>query len=80
VLREGGTERRNAIRKALAVRGIQTSVHYPPAHRFAIYASSKAVLPQTEWVADHEITLPLFAGLTEDQQEQVVEALATQLK
>ena len=80
LLREGGTERRNAVRKALAERGIQTSVHYPPAHRFQIYASLKAVLPKTEWVANHEITLPLFAGLTEAQQEQVVDALVAHIE
>ena len=80
LLREGGTERRNAVRKALAERGIQTSVHYPPAHRFEIYSSLKAVLPKTEWVANHEITLPLFAGLTEAQQEQVVKALVAQIE
>jgi dTDP-4-amino-4,6-dideoxygalactose transaminase len=75
LLREGGVEKRNAVRKAMAERGIQTSVHYPPAHRFQIYSSLKATLPKTEWVADHEITLPLFAGLTESQQDQVVAAL-----
>jgi dTDP-4-amino-4,6-dideoxygalactose transaminase len=80
LLREGGTERRNSVRKALAERGIQTSVHYPPAHRFEIYSSLKAVLPKTEWVANHEITLPLFAGLTEAQQEQVVKALVDQIE
>jgi dTDP-4-amino-4,6-dideoxygalactose transaminase len=75
LLQKGGTERRNRIRKALAEAGIQTSVHYPPAHRFEIYSSRQAVLPKTEWVADHEITLPLFAGLTESQQEQVIHAV-----
>ncbi len=80
LLSEGGTEKRNAVRKALAERGIQTSVHYPPAHRFQIYSSFKAVLPKTEWVADHEITLPLFAGLMDAQQEQVVKALQDSLE
>jgi len=80
LLREGGTERRKAVRKALAERGIQTSVHYPPAHRFEIYSSLKAVLPKTEWVANHEITLPLFAGLTETQQAQVVTELVAHIE
>ncbi len=80
LLREGGIEQRNAVRKALAERGIQTSVHYPPAHRFKIYSSFKAVLPKTEQVADHEITLPLFAALTESQQNQVIEALCKTLR
>jgi dTDP-4-amino-4,6-dideoxygalactose transaminase len=80
LLREGGIQRRGMVRKALADRGIQTSVHYPPAHRFQIYSSLKAGLPKTEWVADHEITLPLFSGLTESQQDEVIEALGATLR
>jgi dTDP-4-amino-4,6-dideoxygalactose transaminase len=64
----------------MASQGIQTSVHYPPAHRFKIYSSIKTTVPKTEWVSDHEITLPLFAGLTEAQQDQVIEGLATALR
>ena len=29
---------RDAVREAMAQRGVQTSLHYPPAHRFSIYA------------------------------------------
>ncbi len=74
-LREGGVERRDRVRQFLAARGIQTSVHYPAAHRFSIYASSGAVLPQTDWATDHEITLPLFARLTDTHLDTIAGAL-----
>ena len=74
-LREGGVERRNQVRQSLAARGIQTSVHYPAAHRFSIYASADAALPQTEWATDHQITLPLFARLCDSQLDEIAAAL-----
>jgi len=79
-LRAGGVKRRNRVRQFLAERGIQTSVHYPAAHRFSIYAGSGASLPQTDWAADHEITLPLFARLSDRQLDQIAEALRSALR
>jgi dTDP-4-amino-4,6-dideoxygalactose transaminase len=67
---------RDAIRDAMAQRGVQTSVHYPPAHRFSIYAG--AALPVTEAYARSTITLPLFADMTQAQQDLVLDALAAQ--
>ena len=55
---------------------MQTSVHYPPAHRFAIYADSGAELPVTDEYAARTITLPLFAHMTAEQQDLVVAAVA----
>jgi dTDP-4-amino-4,6-dideoxygalactose transaminase len=78
-LREGGMERRNRVREFLAKRGIETSVHYPAAHRFSIYSGSGAELPQTDWATDHEITLPLFAGLSDAQLDQIVAGLRASL-
>jgi gamma-glutamyltranspeptidase len=69
----------DAVRAALADRGIQTSLHYPPAHRFAIYADGALELPLTEAYAAHAITLPLFAGMTDAQQNLVVDSLAEAL-
>jgi dTDP-4-amino-4,6-dideoxygalactose transaminase len=72
---------RDAVREALRTNGIQTSVHYPPIHRFACYreAGSTRPLPSTEDVAERLITLPLFPHMTEDQVDlvsaELVEAL-----
>jgi dTDP-4-amino-4,6-dideoxygalactose transaminase len=65
---------RDAVREALAARGVQTSVHYPPAHRFSIYAGDLP-LPVTEGYGARAVSLPMFATMTLAQQDQVIEAL-----
>src|SRR5204863_7363512 len=45
VLDEGAD--RDAFRAAVADRGIQTSLHYTPVHRFAIYAAEGDAVPAT---------------------------------
>lgn len=62
---------------------IQTSIHYPPIHKFSYYQSKfpDFVIPQTEAVARREVTLPLFPDMTDEQVELVIgttkEALAS---
>jgi dTDP-4-amino-4,6-dideoxygalactose transaminase len=65
---------RDAARAALARRGIQTSIHYPPVHRFSIHATGEH-LPATEAYAARTITLPMFATMTDAQQDAVVAAV-----
>ena len=65
---------RDAIRERLSSEGVQSSVHYPPVHRFSAY-DSDAELPLTEAYAARAITLPLFPSLTEEQIELVVRTL-----
>ncbi|MBQ3979127.1 MAG: DegT/DnrJ/EryC1/StrS family aminotransferase, partial [Bacteroidales bacterium] len=67
VLTDSTKERRNRIREYIHAAGIQTSVHYPAVHRFSTYRELGAVLPRTEYVSDNEITLPMYAALTEEQ-------------
>ena len=73
VLKQGGAAFRDRVRGHLADAGVETSVHYPAVHRFSYYAPFTRALPRTEFVADHEITLPLYEGLTDDQLAFVVE-------
>ncbi len=75
VLKEGGSEKRDRVRKSLADDGIQTSVHYPAVHRFSIYEKSDSHLPQTEWATDHEITLPMYAALRSEQIDYITDCL-----
>lgn len=70
---------RDRIRAALAERGVQTSVHYPPAHGFSIYSEGEWDLPVTDAYASRTMTLPLFAHMTDAQQDLVVESLASAL-
>jgi dTDP-4-amino-4,6-dideoxygalactose transaminase len=71
---------RVAFRAALAERGIQTSMHYPPVHRFSIYAETPRDLPVTDDYASRAVTLPMFAHMSESQQDLVVDAVATALE
>jgi dTDP-4-amino-4,6-dideoxygalactose transaminase len=66
---------RDAFRAALAERGVQTSVHYPPVHRFSAYAQGSPELPRTDAYGARAVTLPLFAHMSEAQQQLVVEAV-----
>jgi dTDP-4-amino-4,6-dideoxygalactose transaminase len=71
---------RDDVRAALALRGIQTSVHYPPIHRFSAYAdSSSRPLPMTDEVAGRLLTLPLYPHLEDEQVDSVVESLAAEV-
>jgi dTDP-4-amino-4,6-dideoxygalactose transaminase len=67
---------RDAFRAGLARSRIQTSVHYPPVHRFSIYDADQPALPVTEAYAARTVTLPLFAHMSDAQQAQVVRAVA----
>jgi dTDP-4-amino-4,6-dideoxygalactose transaminase len=60
----------------MKLQGIQTSIHYPPVHKFQIYTAVASVhLPVTEDVASREVTLPLYPTLTEGQVEMVARAV-----
>jgi dTDP-4-amino-4,6-dideoxygalactose transaminase len=73
-----GTDR-DALRTHLSEQGVQTSVHYPPAHRFSIYEEGAAELPVTDEYAARALTLPMFAHMTEDQVEIVTDGLRSGL-
>lgn len=83
VLLNSNKERRNKIREYIHAAGIQTSVHYPAIHRFSIYREYEALLPQTEYVTDNEITLPMYAALTPEQIDficNIVEKAVNEIK
>ena len=70
---------RDAAAAALKAKGIQTGIHYPiPVHLQTAYADPrfpKGSLPVTEAVAAEELSLPMFAELTEAQVEEVAAAV-----
>lgn len=61
---------RDHIREVLLDARIQTSLHYPPIHRFTAFGGSgnktAAQLPRTEEFAARVITLPIHPGLCAD--------------
>lgn len=75
VLKDSSAETREMVRDALHSRGVQTSVHYPAVHRFSIYKDFAIPLPKTEYISDCEITLPMYAKLTEEQVQKVADAM-----
>lgn len=73
---------RDAVRAALADRGIDTAVHYPvPIHRMAAYASfaPEGGLPASERLAREVLTLPLYPELSEEAVDRVCRALGEAL-
>ncbi len=80
VLLPEGADRQRFMDEMKA-RGIQTSIHYPPIHRFSYYQdmTGGATLPLTELVGAREVTLPLYPALTTADVESVVAAVAEAL-
>lgn len=70
---------RDRLVERLKDRGIETSVHYPPVHKFDVYRSQRAALPKTDDVADNEITLPLHSRMTMRDVQYVSAALKEEL-
>ncbi|GJD76407.1 DegT/DnrJ/EryC1/StrS family aminotransferase [Methylobacterium goesingense] len=68
---------RQAVIDALAERGVQTTIHYPPVHRLSFYRAQDSApdLPTTEAFADRELTLPLHPRMNQHDVRRVVTAL-----
>lgn len=61
---------------------IQTSIHYPPIHRFSYYRKRFPgnSLPVTESIAAREVTLPLYPTMNDGAVELVISAVRQSLK
>ncbi len=61
--------------KAMQSAGVQTSIHYPPVHRFTTYRSicgdGSSSLPITEAIGSREVTLPLYPDIKLEQIEMI---------
>lgn len=75
--REAGIERDDLI-TALQEQNIGTSVHYIPTHHFSGYRSfSSEHLGTTDRIAAQIISLPLYSAMTDQDVEDVIEAVNT---
>jgi dTDP-4-amino-4,6-dideoxygalactose transaminase len=75
--------RRRAVFDAMRAAGIGVQVHYVPIYRhplFARFGFSWDDYPETERTYSGLLSLPLFPGLTEAQQDRVVEELVGALE
>jgi len=72
-------KQRERVQAALAKEGIQTGIHYPaPVHRQEAYRKlglPPRSLPICEQVAEETLSLPMFVGITRQQQDAVIDAL-----
>ncbi|MEN4017087.1 MAG: DegT/DnrJ/EryC1/StrS family aminotransferase [Methanobacterium sp.] len=70
---------RNDLMDKLKNKGIQTSIHYPPVHVFTYYKKlfgyQEGILPKTEFVGKHTVSVPLYSGMSETQINLVLESI-----
>ncbi|MEO8425169.1 MAG: aminotransferase class I/II-fold pyridoxal phosphate-dependent enzyme [Actinomycetota bacterium] len=68
-----------AVARSLAGEGIETRRYYsPPVHMMQAYrvaGATAGALPVTEQAAQQVLTLPLWVGMTDEQIEQVADAI-----
>lgn len=70
---------RERLQQYLSQHGIETGIHYPiPIHRQEMYKSlgRDGRYPTVEHLADHILSLPMYAELTEDHVQHVVQTIA----
>jgi dTDP-4-amino-4,6-dideoxygalactose transaminase len=76
--------RRDALRAALAHRGIGTAVHYPvPCHlqrAYLAFGQGVGSLPVAERAAAEVLSLPMYPELSDDEVEQVIAAVQAALR
>ena len=75
----GGPVGRTELMRALLRDGVPTRRGVMAIHREQAYAGVAADLPHTDAVSSETLMLPLFAGLSDEQQDYVIDRLATHL-
>jgi dTDP-4-amino-4,6-dideoxygalactose transaminase len=77
ILRPPGSNRLGFM-EHMKSHGIQTSIHYPPIHKFQAFAGTGlggGDLPVTENVTGRQVTLPLYPTLKDEEVMVVVQAV-----
>jgi dTDP-4-amino-4,6-dideoxygalactose transaminase len=71
------TRERDALAQFLKERGLATGIHYPvPSHRQpAVEPLNPPALPRTEQIVKEILTLPISAGHTDDEIDEVIGAV-----
>ena len=69
---------RDQTQKRLADNGINTMVYYPiPQDQLPVYQGQYPQLPTTTQISKQVLSLPIWPTISHDQQQRVVDALAT---
>ncbi|MBN2301299.1 MAG: DegT/DnrJ/EryC1/StrS family aminotransferase [Lentisphaerae bacterium] len=73
------TDDRDGLMKHLQAQEIVSALHYPvPCHLQKAYAHlgyTKGVCPNAEYLADHCLSLPMYAELMDEEVQRVIEAV-----
>ena len=71
-------EHRDGLQQFLKEHGVQTIIHYPvPPHKQACYSEWNSLsLPCTEYIASHELSLPISPVMSMDDAFEVVSVLS----
>ncbi len=67
---------RDEVLGLLRARNIGAAIHYPPLHEMSLYDQQATTLPNTDYIAERNITLPISANMTVTDAEYVMEHLA----
>jgi dTDP-4-amino-4,6-dideoxygalactose transaminase len=59
---------------------VQTSIHYPAIQNFSAYKNKINGTPKAEYVCAHELTLPLYPDMTDEEVDIVCDALVRGIK
>ena len=54
---------------------IGSGLHFEAMHRLSLYKNSGASLPETDYVCDRSVSLPLFPDMTDGDAADVVAAV-----
>lgn len=67
------TDRRDALMCHLREAGVATAVHYPPLHQMSVFAQADRDFPAAARAYETVLSLPLYPGLTREEQGYVVD-------
>ncbi len=70
---------RTELMRLLLLDGVPTRRGVMAIHREASYADAAVSLPHTDAASERSMMLPLFAGLTDEQQDKVIACLSTHM-
>lgn len=68
-------ERRDEFMARLKEENIGTGLHFEAVHRTTLYRDSAPALPETEYVCDRIVSLPLYPGMTDADADDVIAAV-----
>lgn len=71
---------RNRFIEELKEHNITTSVHFIPLYRFSYYKGNPVGYPETEWVFERTLSLPIYPGMTDEEVDYVIEKVLNTAK